>query len=58
MIQSVYRLDTGIYCGCTANAEQYDTEVFGITTQTPPEYDEFTQQAYYVDGAWEIRDAG
>jgi len=55
MIQSVYRIDTGRYCGCTATPHDYDTEIFGLTDQTPPEFDEFTQMAYWVDGAWEIR---
>jgi len=55
MIQSVYKIDTGRYCGCTATPHDYDTEIFGLTDQTPPEFDEFTQMAYWVDGAWEIR---
>lgn len=55
MIQSVYKLDTGRYCGCTANPEQYDVDVFGITNLTPPQFDEFSQMAFFVDGAWEIR---
>ncbi len=56
MIKSVYRLDTGKYCGCTSDTSQYDTEVFGFTETTPPEFDDLADEMpYWVDGAWEIR---
>lgn len=58
MIQSVYRKDTGRYCGCTATPEHYDTEVFGITDQTPPEFDDLADEMPYWTGTgWEIRNA-
>ena len=56
MIQSVYKLDTGKYCGCTATPEDYDTEQFGFTTETPPAFDDLANEMpFWVDGAWEIR---
>lgn len=57
MIQSVYRKDTGRYCGCTATPQDYDTEVFGLTDVTPPKFDDLAgEMAFWVDGAWEIRE--
>lgn len=56
MIQSVYNKTTGRYCGCTADTSQYDTEVFGFTELTPPEFEPLdNEMAFFVEGAWEIR---
>lgn len=45
--------DTGAYQGCTLTPEDF-TEL-NVTNLPAPQYDEFTEQLYFINGAWEIR---
>lgn len=55
MLTFLYDTQTGESMGVTTEPENYDC---GKTTVEPPVFDEFERkQAYFINGAWEIRDA-
>lgn len=45
--------DTGLYQGCTLTPDDFAD--LNKTDIPAPEFDEFTEVLYFVDGAWEIR---
>ena len=52
MLTFLYDTQTGENQGTTLKPEQYDC---GKTTIEPPLFDPFEYQAYFIDGAWELR---
>jgi|DEB0MinimDraft_10_1074344.scaffolds.fasta_scaffold159278_2 hypothetical protein len=55
MSHTVFLYDkiTGKDHGCTNRPELYPD--LGTTVVEQPEYDEFTEECYFINGAWEIR---
>jgi len=49
----LYDTQTGKDMGCTSRPELYPN--LGKTEIEQPEYDEFEQELYFINGAWEIR---
>ena len=47
--------ETGEYQGCTMAPAEFPE--LNYTDIAPPEYDEFDEVLFFVDGAWEVRDA-
>lgn len=45
--------DTGEFQGTTIRPQDFPE--LNTTTIAPPSYDEFDEQVYFIDGAWEIR---
>ena len=52
----LYKISDGEFSGSIIDGyNTYDSNLFGETSTPVPAYDDMTHNAYWVDGAWEIR---